>query len=61
MRNAAEMDALFRDLPEAIANTGELSDRLGFQMKDMGYEFPRYPSPRTKPWTASCASAPSRV
>lgn len=43
MRSAAEMYRLFRDLPDAISNTGVLSDRLSFVMKDMGYEFPRYP------------------
>ena len=41
MRSAAEMCSLFEDLPEAIAATGELSDRLTFQMKDMGYSCPR--------------------
>lgn len=45
LRSAEEMGRLFRDVPEAIAHTGELSDRLTFQMKDMGYEFPRYPVP----------------
>lgn len=45
MRTAKEMSCLFRDLPRAIYNTGELSDRLKFEMKDMGYEFPRYPIP----------------
>ncbi len=45
LRSAAQMCALFRDVPEAIAHTAELSDRLTFQMKDMGYEFPRYPIP----------------
>ncbi len=45
LRSAQEMCALFRDIPEAIAQTGELSDRLTFQMKEMGYEFPRYPMP----------------
>lgn len=45
LRSAERMCALFRDLPEAIATTGELSDRLTFQMKDMGYAFPRYPVP----------------
>ena len=34
---------LFADLPEAIANTVELSSRLGFSLNDLGYEFPRYP------------------
>ena len=45
LRSAEQMCALFRDVPDAIAMTGELSDRLTFQMKDMGYEFPRYPIP----------------
>lgn len=45
LRPAEVMCRLFRDVPEAIANTGDLSDRLAFQMKDMGYEFPRYPVP----------------
>ena len=45
LRSAEQMCALFQDMPEAIAATGELSDRLTFQMKDMGYEFPRYPIP----------------
>ena len=45
MRSAAEMCALFRDVPRAVSATGELSDRLTFQMKDMGYEFPHYPVP----------------
>ena len=45
LRPAKEMIALFRDLPEATANTWELSQRLTFQMDDLGYEFPRYPVP----------------
>ncbi len=45
LRSATEMQLLFRDVPEAIAATNELSDRLTFQMNDMGYEFPRYPVP----------------
>jgi error-prone DNA polymerase len=45
LRSADQMCRLFRDVPAAIDNTGELSDRLTFQMKDMGYEFPRYPVP----------------
>ena len=36
---------LFADLPEAIANTVELSSRLEFTLNDLGYEFPRYPVP----------------
>ena len=45
LRSATEMCRLFEDVPEAIFATGELSDRLTFQMKEMGYEFPRYPIP----------------
>jgi error-prone DNA polymerase len=36
---------LFADLPEAIANTVELSSRLEFSLENLGYEFPRYPVP----------------
>ncbi len=39
------MEQLFADLPEAVANTLELSSRLEFTLKDLGYEFPRYPVP----------------
>jgi error-prone DNA polymerase len=45
LKTAEEMSALFADLPEAIANTAELSARLKFTLKDLGYEFPRYPVP----------------
>ncbi len=40
-----EMENLFADLPEAIANTMELSSRLDFTLKDLGYQFPKYPVP----------------
>jgi len=40
-----EMAQLFSDLPEALAQTLELSSRLEFTLKDLGYEFPRYPVP----------------
>ena len=43
LRSAQEMAALFRDNPQAIAETRELSSRLQFEMKDMGYQFPLYP------------------
>jgi error-prone DNA polymerase len=45
LKHAREMARLFADLPEAIANTRELSERLGFTLADLGYEFPRYPVP----------------
>jgi error-prone DNA polymerase len=45
LKSAQEMRHLFADLPEAIANTQELSNRLEFSLNDLGYEFPRYPVP----------------
>ncbi|HTU48567.1 MAG TPA: error-prone DNA polymerase [Bryobacteraceae bacterium] len=45
LKTSAEMQALFADLPEAIANTSELAMRLGFTLTNLGYEFPRYPAP----------------
>src|SRR5260221_8925601 len=39
------MADLVADLPEAIANTVELSSKLEFTLEDLGYEFPRYPVP----------------
>ncbi|HMG76659.1 MAG TPA: error-prone DNA polymerase [Pyrinomonadaceae bacterium] len=45
LKSPGEMAALFADLPEAIANTVELSSRLEFTLEDLGYEFPRYPVP----------------
>ena len=43
LKSAQEMTSLFADLPEAIANTRELSNRLQFTLGDLGYQFPRYP------------------
>ncbi len=45
LKSTAEMAELFRDLPEAIANTGIISRQLEFTLKDLGYEFPRFPLP----------------
>jgi error-prone DNA polymerase len=45
VKSPAEMSALFADLPDAIANTLELSSRIEFSLKDLGYEFPKYPVP----------------
>ena len=39
------MSRLFADIPEAIANTAELSARLEFKLTDLGYQFPPYPVP----------------
>jgi len=40
-----EMLRLFADLPEATANTLEVSSRLEFTLNDLGYKFPSYPVP----------------
>ena len=45
VKSGAEMARLFADLPDAIANTGEISSRLEFTLSDLGYQFPRYPVP----------------
>jgi error-prone DNA polymerase len=45
VKSPKEMNQIFADLPEAIANTVELSSRLEFSLKDLGYEFPKYPVP----------------
>ncbi len=43
VKSPQEMLQLFRDLPEAIAHTQELSARLQFTLNDLGYKFPEYP------------------
>ena len=43
LKTPAQMVRLFHDVPEAIANTIELSYRLQFTLKDLGYDFPKYP------------------
>jgi error-prone DNA polymerase len=40
-----QMARLFSDLPHVLAATGELADRLGYTMADLGYRFPEYPVP----------------
>ncbi|HEY6167992.1 MAG TPA: error-prone DNA polymerase [Verrucomicrobiae bacterium] len=44
LKSPAQMAALFADLPEAAANTTRLAERLQFELADLGYEFPRYPT-----------------
>src|SRR5882762_1982647 len=43
LRSPSQMEQLFRDLPDAIENTAELSRRLQFSLENLGYEFPKYP------------------
>lgn len=45
VRTAGEMTKLFQDVAGAIENTIELSERLSFELNNLGYEFPKYPVP----------------
>lgn len=45
LRDARTMQQVFSDLPEAIANTRLISERLDFTLDRLGYEFPHYPVP----------------
>jgi len=45
LKSPEQMSSLFADLPEAIASTGELASRLQYTMRDLGYQFPKYPTP----------------
>ena len=47
-KSSAQMAMLFADLPEAIRNTAVLASRLLFTLKDLGYQFPRYPTPNNE-------------
>jgi error-prone DNA polymerase len=49
VRGARAMNRLFSDLPEAIENTLIVSQRLEFELDDLGYEFPRYDTPTGEP------------
>jgi error-prone DNA polymerase len=45
VKTPGQMSRLFADVPEAVANTVELSSRLEFSLEKLGYEFPKYPVP----------------
>ncbi|CAN5580565.1 hypothetical protein BH23ACI1_BH23ACI1_28850 [soil metagenome] len=45
LKSPDAMARLFADLPDAIAGTRELADRLTYTMADLGYRFPEYPVP----------------
>lgn len=49
VRTARAMCHVFSDLPEAIENTLLLSQRLEFELNELGYEFPRYDTPTSEP------------
>ena len=43
MKSTRQMMELFADVPDAIHNTSEIASRLEFTLKDLGYQFPKYP------------------
>jgi error-prone DNA polymerase len=45
LKTPAQMTAVFADLPDALAASRELADRLSYTMADLGYRFPEYPVP----------------
>jgi error-prone DNA polymerase len=45
LKSPEQMARLFSDLPDALHASGELADRLGYTMQDLGYRFPDYPVP----------------
>jgi error-prone DNA polymerase len=45
LKSPEVMVELFSDLPEAIAGTTALAERLEYTMADLGYRFPIYPVP----------------
>ena len=45
LKSPAAMTRLFHDRPDVLAATGELADRLGYTMANLGYRFPAYPVP----------------
>src|SRR6187402_379836 len=49
VRSARVMQQLFSDLPEAIENTLLVSQRLEFELNDLGYEFPLFTTPNDEP------------
>ena len=42
IKSPAEMETLFADRPDALANTVRLAERLEFSLDDLGYRFPDY-------------------
>ena len=45
LKTGAAMAELFCDLPEAVANTARLAERLEFTLANLGYRFPDYAVP----------------
>jgi error-prone DNA polymerase len=49
LKSPSEMAALFSDLPEAIANSLRLAERINFTLENLGYRFPDFPDSRGNP------------
>ena len=45
LKGGLEMARRFRDLPDALAASGELALRLAFTLKNLDYRFPEFPLP----------------
>ncbi|HQQ79007.1 MAG TPA: error-prone DNA polymerase, partial [Thermoanaerobaculia bacterium] len=45
LKSAADMQALFSDLPGVLEESAALASRLSFTLQDLGYRFPEYPLP----------------
>jgi len=45
LKDGREMGGLFADLPDAVANTERLAERLDFTLANLGYRFPDHPVP----------------
>ena len=45
LKSAADMQALFSDLPGVLEESALLASRLSFTLADLGYRFPEYPIP----------------
>jgi error-prone DNA polymerase len=52
LKSDRDMTRLFADLPEAIANTARLEQRLEFTLKNLGYRFPDFTTPHGEPMPA---------
>ncbi|MEI9967856.1 MAG: hypothetical protein WDM87_04215 [Terracidiphilus sp.] len=48
LRTPKEMEILFRDVPDAIANTRIVSERLEFSLDDLDYQFRTIPRARRR-------------
>ena len=59
VRSAAQMRRLFADIPEAIDNTLLVSQRLQFELHNLGYKFPTYDTPNDE-LTDACLPAQTR-